>query len=79
MKYSKIFFLFNLIIISINSKIFDPITYQSLNRLSSAVLSPDGKFVIYTIKKWDKEIGKSATNIQYTNINDKTTKNVTNP
>ena len=79
MKYFKIFFLFNLIIISINSKIFDPITYQSLNRLSSAVLSPDGKFVIYTIKKWDKEIGKSATNIQYTNINDKTTKNVTNP
>ena len=79
MKYSKIyFFLIYLFFISIESKIFDPTTFQSLNRLSSAVLSPDGKYVVYSIRKWDKEQGKSATYIQCTNIDDKKTQNITN-
>ena len=78
MKYSKIFFfLIYLLFITIESKIFDPITYQSLNRLSSAVLSPDGKYVVYTIRKWEKEQNKSTTYIQCTNINDKKTQNIT--
>ena len=32
------------------------------------VLSPDGKYVIYTIRKWTESSQKSFTNLQFTEI-----------
>ena len=39
--------------------------------MSSPVLSPDGKYVIYTVRKWTQETQKSYTNLQITEISSK--------
>ena len=69
--------IFILIIISlfitINSA-SDPLTpleVQQFDRMSSPVLSPDGKYVVYTIRKWTESTGKSYTNLQLTEISSK--------
>ena len=41
---------------------------QSLNRISSPVLSVEGKYVVYSSKKWNKVTGKSSTNLYYTEV-----------
>ena len=76
--YHCFFFLIYTILITINTQnIFDPTTFQSLNRLSSPILSPDGLYVVYTVRKWNKTAGKSATNIQCSKISDKSSFNIT--
>ena len=52
----------------------DPLTpkeVQEFDRMSSPVLSPDGKYVVYTIRKWTESTGKSYTNLQLTEISSK--------
>ena len=49
-----------------------PLEVQQFDRMSSPVLSPDGKYVIYTIRKWNQTTDKSYTNLQYTEISTKT-------
>ena len=78
--YHCFFFLIYTILITINTQnIFDPTTFQSLNRLYSPILSPDGLYVVYTVRKWNKTAGKSATNIQCSKISDKSSFNITQP
>ena len=36
--------------------------------MSSPILSPDGKYVIYTVRKWTEATQKSYTNLQFTEI-----------
>ena len=45
-----------------------PIEVQEFDRMSSPILSPDGKYVIYTIRKWTNSTQKSYTNLQFTEI-----------
>ena len=66
--------IFILIIISlfitINSA-SDPLTpleVQQFDRMSSPVLSPDGKYVVYAVRKWTESTQKSYTNLQLTEI-----------
>ena len=49
-----------------------PLEVQEFDRMSSPVLSPDGKYVIYTVRKWSQKTQKSYTNIQLTEIASKT-------
>ena len=52
----------------------DPLTpkeVQEFDRMSSPVLSPDGKYVVYTIRKWTESTSKSYTNLQLTEISSK--------
>ena len=44
---------------------------QEMNRISSPVISPDGLYVIYSVKKWDSLTYKSYTNLQYSSIKTK--------
>ena len=48
-----------------------PLEVQEFDRMSSPVLSPDGKYVIYTIRKWSNSTKKSYTNLQLTEISTK--------
>ena len=69
--------LFLLIIISLFISInlaYEPLTpleVQEFDRMSSPILSPDGKYVIYTIRKWTESTQKSYTNLQLTEISTK--------
>ena len=40
----------------------------SVEKLSGYILSPDGKYVVFGVKKWNPETGKSYTHLQYKNI-----------
>lgn len=70
MKFIKLLFLF-CFLINVFSQNLEPITptdLLSVDKLSGYVLSPDGKYVIFGIKKWNKDTGKSYTHLQYKNI-----------
>ena len=56
---------------------FQPVDHQSLNRMSESILSPDGKYAVFTIRKWSEETGKSSTNIQYIELKTKTVGSIT--
>ena len=78
MEYRKLFNnLFFLILISFFISICslnDPLTpleVQEFDRMSSPILSPDGKYVIYTVRKWTESTQKSYTNLQLTEISTK--------
>jgi acylaminoacyl-peptidase len=48
-----------------------PLELQEFERISSPVMSPDGKYVVYSVKKWDHSTKKSYTNLQITEISTK--------
>ena len=50
---------------------------QEMNRISSPVLSPDGLYVIYSVRKWDSSTDKSYTNLQYSILKTKEIKDLT--
>ena len=56
---------------------FNITQFQEMNRLSDPVLSPDGLYIIYSVKKWNSKTDKSYTNLQYTTITTKETKDLT--
>ena len=45
-----------------------PLELQEFDRMDSPILSPDGKYVIYCIKKWNQTTEQSYTNLQFTEI-----------
>ena len=50
---------------------YEPLTpseVQEFDRMSSPILSPDGKYVIYAIRKWTNSTQKSYINLQFTEI-----------
>ena len=50
---------------------------QGMNRISSPILSPDGNYVIYSVRKWNSLTNKSYTNLQYSSIQTKDPKDLT--
>ena len=56
------------IIYGIVSKKFSGTDILSVEKLSGYILSPDGKYVVFGVKKWNPETGKSYTHLQYKNI-----------
>ena len=50
---------------------------QEMNRISSPVLSPDGLYVIYSVRKWNSISDKSYTNLQYSSLKTKEVKDLT--
>ena len=51
--------------------------FQEMNRISSPILSPDGLYIIYSVRKWNSTLDKSYTNLQYTIIKSKEVKDLT--
>ena len=64
-----IFFIFSFIITQ--KAEFNAQKLQEMNRISSPVLSPDGLYVIYSVRKWDSKTDKSYTNLQYSSLKTK--------
>ena len=48
-----------------------------MNRLSDPVLSPDGLYVIYSVRKWSSSTDKSYTNLQYSSLKTKKVEDLT--
>ena len=58
-------------ITNISSQELGPLTPTDLlivEKLSGYILSPDGKYVIFGVRKWNKENGKSYSHLQCKNI-----------
>lgn len=75
----SLFSLFSFLISTVNSA-YDPLTpteLMSTLKLSGYTISPNGDYVIYGVKKWNKDTGKSYTHLQYKNINTNIIKNLT--
>ena len=49
----------------------------AMPKVTDYLLSPDGKYLIYGVKKWNPSTGKSSTNFQYKNIQTLETKDLT--
>ena len=60
-----------------SSEILTPTELLAMPKVTDYILSPDGKYLIYGVKKWNPETGKSYTHFQYKNIETKETKNLT--
>ena len=77
MEFKIIYNLFILSLISLFASVnsqhepLTPLEVQQFDRMSSPVLSPDGKYVIYAVRKWTESTGKSYTNLQFTEISTK--------
>ena len=72
-------FLFAILFISIVAQ-KDPFiakNLQEMNRISSPVISPNGQYVIYSVRKWDSSTDKSYTNLQYSSLKTKEIKDLT--
>ena len=86
MKISEIF-LINTIFLSCLSLTFNkysddsrtltPVELLAMPKVTDYLLSPDGKYLIYGVKKWNPETGKASTNFQYKNIETGETKDLT--
>lgn len=66
-----------LLSIQVAAEPFTATDMHSMNRVSGQVLSSDKKYVAFANRKWNKETGKSATNIMYTDLETKQTLPVT--
>ena len=60
-----------------SSEILTPTELLSMPKVTDYILSPDGTYLIYGVKKWNSETGKSYTHFQYINIETKETKDLT--
>ena len=52
---------------------------HQLERLSGPSVSPDGKYVVFSIQRWDPLSGQKSNNLKYTRISDKQTFDLTSP
>ena len=73
---SIILFLFSNIK-SQDSESLTPTELLSMLKISDFTLSPDGQYLIISIKKWNPETGKSYTHLQYKNLYTNETKILT--
>ena len=78
---SRILFLsLTFFLLSINAQTLEPLTpteLLSMNKLSGYNLSPDGKYLIIGVKKWNPETGKSYSHLQYKDLETNITKTLT--
>ena len=78
MKFLKVMILMVFIYFTKSQKnIFNAQKLQEMNRISSPVLSPDGQYVIYEVRKWNSESNKSYTNLQYSSVKTKEVNDLT--
>ena len=63
--------------ISNPSETLTPTELLSMPKVTDYILSQDGKYLIYGVKKWNPKTGKSYTHLQYKNIETKETKSLT--
>ena len=81
MKIKRIisFFIFSLISLnaSAGKKPFTAEDLVTLERISSATISPDGKYVAYVVRKTDMEADRGRTDIWITRLSDNKTKQIT--
>ena len=56
---------------------FTPTEMMSVEKFSGYILSPDGKYLIMGVKKWNPESGKSYSHLRYKNIETGETKFLT--
>ena len=52
---------------------------HKLRRLSSPVLSPDKKYVVFSVREWNSETGRVQTHLEYTEVETGSTKLLTFP
>ena len=64
-------------IISDELEPFTPTEMMSVEKFSAYILSPDGKYLILGVKKWNPDTGKSYSHLRYKNIETKETKILT--
>ena len=67
-------------LIIVNTQPQDPLTpteLLSMNKLSGYNLSPDGKYVIIGVKKWNPDTRKTYSHFQYKDLSTNITKNLT--
>ena len=72
MKICEIFFFF--ISLSTFNSLNEPFNFtefQSMNRILNPILSPDDKYIVYSVQKWNPTTNKLYTNLQYTEIKTK--------
>ena len=60
-----------------DSRTLTPVELLAMPKVTDYLLSPDGKYLIYGVKKWNPETGKASTNFQYKNIETGETKDLT--
>ena len=78
MKIFEIFFLLiSISTLKLLNKPFNFTEFQSMNRILNPILSPDGKFIVYSVQKWNSITNKLYTNLQYSDIKTKEIKNLT--
>ena len=73
----SIYILLSLIVLSFSADPFTATEMHSMNRASSYIMSSDRKYIAFSNRKWNKETGKSSTNIMYTELSTKETLPVT--
>ena len=76
------FFIFSLFVILLTNTLAQKPPYtakdlQESHRISSPVLSPNGQYVIYSVRKWNSSTNKSYTNLQYSSLKTKEVKDLT--
>ena len=52
---------------------------HKLRRLSSPVISPDKKYVVFSVREWNSETGRIQTHLEYTEVETGSTKLLTVP
>jgi len=52
---------------------------HKLKRIGSPELSPDGKYIVYSIRKWNQDSGKVNTYLEYIRLSDNKTFPLTDP
>jgi len=58
---------------------FTALDMHKLKRLSSTVVSPDGKTLVYSVRTWDSEKNKASTHLEYIDIESKQSGLLTDP
>ena len=56
---------------------FTPTEMMSVEKISAYILSPDGKYMILGVKKWNPDTGKSYSHLRYKNLETNETKIIT--
>jgi dipeptidyl aminopeptidase/acylaminoacyl peptidase len=88
MSILKFLTLFKILIIVINSIItintsnnipFTATDLQKMNKIGSPVLSPDGKYIVYSITKWNEKTGKVNSYLECKNLENNQIFTLTDP
>ena len=81
MKILKSFFILNFFLLLISHaqslETLTPTELLAMPKVTDYLLSPDGNYLIFGVKKWNPDTGKSYTHFQYKNLETNVTENLT--